>query len=53
MKTCYRFRLAPETEVQNSNGIKIIDLQNWVTGTYIVSLKSNGKIIQSEKFTKY
>jgi len=53
MKTCYRFRLAPDTEVQNNNGIKIIDLQNWVTGTYIVYLKTKAGIVQSEKFTKY
>ncbi len=40
-------------EAQGNKGIKIIDLQNWDAGTYIVSLKSNGGIIQSEKFTKY
>jgi len=42
-----------EIKVRDIAGLKIINLQDWATGIYIVSLKSNGKIIQSEKFTKY
>jgi len=40
-------------EAEGNTGVKIIDLQNWKAGTYIVSLKSKGGMIQSEKFTKY
>jgi hypothetical protein len=33
-------------------GIGIIDLRNSTTGTYIVLLKANGKVLQSAKFVK-
>ena len=34
-------------------GVKNIDLKDWKTGTYIISLSTGGKTLQSEKFTKF
>lgn len=36
-----------------SNGLKIVDINNWVPGIYIVYLKIGAEILQTEKFTKY
>lgn len=35
------------------SGIKIIDIQNWQSGTHFVYLKTDSKILQTEKTTKY
>ena len=34
-------------------GVHNIDLRDWKQGTYIISLKSNGRMLQSEKFIKF
>jgi hypothetical protein len=39
-------------QLQKNRGIEIIDLRNSTTGTYIVLLKANGKVLQSAKFVK-
>ena len=38
-------------EVLANTGIKTIDLTNWIPGTYLVSLKWDGVIMQTKKFT--
>ncbi len=37
----------------NRIGIKIIDLRDWKSGTYIIRLTANGKMLQSDKFVKF
>ena len=39
--------------LKGTHGIKVIDLRNNTSGTYIVILKENGKVLQSAKFVKY
>jgi len=39
--------------LKGTHGIKVIDLRNYTSGTYIVILKENGKVLQSAKFVKY
>lgn len=38
-------------EVPTKAGIKTIDLTSWKPGTYLVSLKWDGIIVQTKKFT--
>ncbi len=37
----------------NRSGIKIIDLRDWQSGTYLLRLIESGKTLQNEKFIKY
>jgi len=39
--------------LQKPRGIKIIDLRKYTSGTYIVLIKENGKLLQSAKFAKF
>ena len=39
--------------LNGTQGVKVIDLRSWNTGTYIIRLTVNGKTIQSEKFVKF
>jgi hypothetical protein len=34
-------------------GVKIVDLRDWQTGTYIIRLTANSKTLQNEKFVKF
>jgi len=39
--------------LNGKQGVKVIGLRSWNTGTYIIRLTVNGKTIQSEKFIKF
>ncbi len=39
--------------LHGTTGVKIIDLRQWNTGTYIIRLSNNGKTLQNEKFVKF
>ena len=41
------------TVLRGIRGIKIVDLRDWQTGTYIIRLTANGKTLQNEKFVKF
>ena len=38
--------------LQNNQGVKIIDLRDYTSGTYIIRLTNNGKLLQVSKFVK-
>ena len=39
-------------KLNNTFGQRILDLRNYSSGTYIISILANGKLLQTEKFTK-
>ncbi|HDO28057.1 MAG TPA: T9SS type A sorting domain-containing protein [Bacteroidetes bacterium] len=39
--------------LHSNRGVKIVDLRQWKSGTYLVRLIVNGKTLQNEKFVKF
>ncbi len=39
--------------LQKTRGIKIIDLRNYPSGTYLIRFTENGRLLQAAKFVKY